>query len=426
MPLGRGVVMSSLSQSANTSRVETIDFWRGIVLIAILCDHIPGNLVEKATPRNFAFSDSAEAFVFLSGVSIALAHFAKARRGDWRGLVGRCFGRAFRIYGVHIALTCVAVAVAAIAYFVSGTPSLIESDGRGFIFNQPAQASLGVLLLSQQLGYFNILPLYVVLLLWAPAVLAMSRVSPWLALGVSFAIYVIARVTGLTLPSWPEPGTWFFNPFAWQLVFTLGIVACVVFRDRPIPRSSTVYWAAAGALVFTAFGVTDGFWLWPGLRDQLFAELDLFKPNLGFARLAHFVVLAYFVAQTSVVALERTWIGRELQRLGRFSLPVFALGSIISCVGQTVMQVAGTKIPDEVSAIGFVYTLFGILGLFLLGRYLERHRTGLHAKETTDEVPIPKYVRLSHWFGHRVRALFDRADAGGEPGLPRQTGGLGG
>ena len=52
-----------------SGRVDAVDFWRGIVLVAILCDHIPGNLIEKATPRNFALSDSAEAFVFLSGVS---------------------------------------------------------------------------------------------------------------------------------------------------------------------------------------------------------------------------------------------------------------------------------------------------------------------------------------------------------------------
>ena len=161
--------MSSISPSPVTRRVDTIDFWRGLVLIAILCDHIPGNLIEKATPRNFAFSDSAEAFVFLSGVSVALAHYGRAQRADWRGLLGRCFGRAYHIYGVHIGLTCAAVAIAAIGYFVSGAPGLIEADGRSFVFHQPLQAGLGVLMLTQQLGYFNILPLYVVLLLWAPA-----------------------------------------------------------------------------------------------------------------------------------------------------------------------------------------------------------------------------------------------------------------
>ena len=59
--------------ASKTHRVEAIDFWRGLVLVGILCDHIPGNLIEKATPRNFGFSDSAEAFVFLSGFSVGIA-----------------------------------------------------------------------------------------------------------------------------------------------------------------------------------------------------------------------------------------------------------------------------------------------------------------------------------------------------------------
>ena len=31
---------------ANAKRVGSIDFWRGAVLIAILVDHVPGNLLE--------------------------------------------------------------------------------------------------------------------------------------------------------------------------------------------------------------------------------------------------------------------------------------------------------------------------------------------------------------------------------------------
>src|SRR5579883_1929324 len=78
--------------AAKTGRVQAIDFWRGLVLIAILCDHIPGNLIDKITPRNFGFSDSAEAFVFLSGFSVALAYYRKA--ADWRGVAQRCLSRA--------------------------------------------------------------------------------------------------------------------------------------------------------------------------------------------------------------------------------------------------------------------------------------------------------------------------------------------
>ncbi|MBM3577754.1 MAG: hypothetical protein FJX40_08830 [Alphaproteobacteria bacterium] len=55
-------------------RIEAIDFWRGAALVTILINHIPGNILGNFTPRNFGFSDSAEAFVFLSGLSVAHAY----------------------------------------------------------------------------------------------------------------------------------------------------------------------------------------------------------------------------------------------------------------------------------------------------------------------------------------------------------------
>jgi hypothetical protein len=43
-----------------------------LILVVILVDHIPGNLLDGVTPRNFGLSDSTEAFVFLSGLSVGL------------------------------------------------------------------------------------------------------------------------------------------------------------------------------------------------------------------------------------------------------------------------------------------------------------------------------------------------------------------
>ncbi len=62
------------------NRVRDIDFWRGAVLIVILVDHIPGNPLEHLTPRNFGLSDSAEAFVFLSGLSVGLIYLPRAHK----------------------------------------------------------------------------------------------------------------------------------------------------------------------------------------------------------------------------------------------------------------------------------------------------------------------------------------------------------
>jgi hypothetical protein len=382
-------------------RVGAVDFWRGVVLVAILCDHIPGNLIEKATPRNFSFSDSAEAFVFLSGFSVALAYYRKAVRAEWRDVTNRCLGRALRIYEVHIALTLAALAVFAGAYVVSAAPALIEADGRAFVFHSPLQGGLGVALLTQQLGYFNILPMYVMLMLWSPAVLAMTRINPLLALGAAVAIYAAARF-GLALPNWPEPGTWFFNPFAWQLIFTLGVIACVFWREAPPRFSPALYAVSLAGLIASAIIVTDGAGLASGLRDWSFAHLDVPKQNLGLGRLAHFLMLAYVISETPRLSfLAKTRLGEGLQRLGRHSLAVFALGSLLSCVGQAVMRITEMQFSGSANVIGLLYTAFGTIGLFLFARYLEWNKSTERRHEVAEEVTLarqPAYSRASSLF----------------------------
>jgi hypothetical protein len=109
-----------------------------------------------------------------------------------------------------------------------------------------------------------------------------------LALAVSAGLYVAARVFGLNLPNWPEAGGWFFNPLAWQLVFTLGLVSAVLGRDGPRPAP----WLLT---LSTALTVTNDGGLAPGLRDTATAHLDVAKQDLGLARLVHFIALAYLV-----------------------------------------------------------------------------------------------------------------------------------
>jgi len=44
-----------------------LDLFRGVANWAIYLDHIPDNVVNWITPRNYGFSDAADLFVFISG-----------------------------------------------------------------------------------------------------------------------------------------------------------------------------------------------------------------------------------------------------------------------------------------------------------------------------------------------------------------------
>ena len=375
---------------ATVRRVGAIDFWRGAILVVILVDHISGNLLDRVTPRNFGLSDSAEAFVFLSGLSVGLVYHRRTANGGFPEVVRSCLARAFRIYGVHIAITFCAVAIFGAFYALSGLPGFIEEHGRAFVFHSPLHGALGVLALTQQLGYFNILPMYVVFMLLSPAILVLADASAPLALAASAGVYAATRLGGLQLPNWPESGTWFFNPFAWQLVFTLGIVAAIVWREGKLPDSKWLFWISAFVVFAGAAIVTDGAGTIAGLRDFSFARLDIQKQNLGLGRLLHFVALAYLIAKTPILArLAETFAGREIQRLGRHSLAVFAFGSLLGALGQAVLRIAAEHLSIEVGILGMSYTTLAATSLFVLARRLE------HAFSSSSGDSSPKVHGLS-------------------------------
>ena len=111
----------------------------------------------------------------------------------------------------------------AAAAYAFDNPLILEWHNAAAVFQDPALAHIGLVLLTHQLGYFDILPLYVVLMLAAPADRADRQVRPaaaacrcrWRSISPSL-------IVPFTAPTWPVPGQWFFNPFTWQAIFVLG------------------------------------------------------------------------------------------------------------------------------------------------------------------------------------------------------------
>ena len=101
-------------------------------------------------------------------------------------------------------------------------PFILEWHNAAAFFQDPAHAQIGVVLLTHQLGYFDILPLYVVLMLVAPAFAVIDRFARPLLVPLSLALYFAALTVPFTAPTWPVEGQWFFNPFTWQAIFVLG------------------------------------------------------------------------------------------------------------------------------------------------------------------------------------------------------------
>jgi len=370
-------------------RVPDIDFWRGFFLIVIVIDHIPGNLFDRLTPMNFGFSDAAEAFVFLSGVSAGLVYLPKAKARGFSWVTSACMRRAFKLYYTHILLTLCGLVLFVAIYRSSGVEAL--STAPFFSLDLRSYANVFALLtLNYQLAWFDVLPLYVVSMLWAPIALILTLRDPRLALAASGTLYLATRLCShahVFPDCWPYPNGLYFNPIAWQLIFTIGIVCAATWPGREC-RAWPKLVALSGIIVVGALIVsTDAFGLTPGLERGTLPHLDAYKARLGLGRLIHFMALAYLVALASVLfpyiaRMISSAAGRAFQGLGRNSLAVFFFGSLLSAGGRASVALFSVEAPwINSSLLGAAYTSVSVAALFAAGLWIMRRDSLSNALE---------------------------------------------
>src|SRR5436309_15901526 len=87
--------------AAPAKRIDGIDFWRGFALLTIFIDHVPENIFQHVTQKNFGFSDAAELLVFLFGVSVALAYGTRFFVVETVLAVSAVLRRAFTNYWIQ-------------------------------------------------------------------------------------------------------------------------------------------------------------------------------------------------------------------------------------------------------------------------------------------------------------------------------------
>src|SRR6266536_6410577 len=351
------------------ARIDAIDFWRGFALLTIFADHMPYSVLAHVTHRNFGLSDAAEAFVFLSGMSAALAYgprFHDGRIAAGLRAVGR---RLLTLYGVQILLSLLALGIVVMVALMVDY-DVMEDEDR-LVLSNPGRGFLAIRGLAHQIDFSNILPLYIVLLFAAPALIMLARLDERLMLAASATVYLLARACSLNIPIWPTEGGWFFNPFTWQLLFTIGLFAGLRLKapthfKNPAPFNRGLFAMCLAVLLLLALIVTNGFGLVPGLWDGVRGILDDDKRVLGIARLVHFLALAYVVHYSGLVQLvRRTAIFAPLCLIGRYSLPVFATGAILCTIGLAVMDEDWPGMPYSLIVVGG-----GLAMHYVVARYL--------------------------------------------------------
>ena len=348
--------------AARAGRDLRLDLFRGLALWLIFLDHVPNNILAWFTIRNYGFSDATEIFIFISGFTAA---FVYGNAMVQRGFViagARILKRAWQIYVAHVFLF--AIFIAEISYVASSfdNPLYAEEMNALDFLKQPEVTIIQALLLKFKPVNMDVLPLYIVLLLLFPLALWLLIRNATVALLLSVALYSLTWEYGWNIPSHPS-GHWFFNPFAWQLLFVFGAWCALGGAERlaPVLRSPVTLWLAIGYLLF-CFGVTMT-WYFPRLSflvprwlGEWMYPID--KTNLDVLRFAHFLALAAL----TVRFIPRDWPLLQSRVLkpailcGQHSLEIFCLGVFLAFAAHFVMVefFGGTLMQIMISMVGIL------------------------------------------------------------------------
>jgi hypothetical protein len=363
-------------------RLLSVDFWRGLALLTIFVNHVPGNMFERFTHRNFGFSDATEVFVMLAGVAAALAYLPRFRRGQAATTSFRILQRAFQLYMTHIVLIIVCGAIIAHSVATTGDMRFFEALHFDILVNDTLPGLVGLAALGMQPAYLNILPLYIVLLTLAPVLLFLGSRSLVAMLAASATLYLCSQLLWLNFPTYPSEGFWFLNPLCWQLLFAIGVAlgAKIIDGGWPVlPR--WVLWLASAYLAVACVWIVSGFY--PGWNPQWLPRFiwDFDKTNLFLPRLLHVLALTYVASHLPV---ERWLRGSELCKpfaiLGRHSLAVFSLGTVFAITAQMIRAHVGGSPSLDTILIGS-----GILSQLILAGVLEWYRSGSSALSAASQ-----------------------------------------
>ncbi|MSU89452.1 OpgC domain-containing protein [Rhodobacteraceae bacterium 2CG4] len=349
--------------ASSRPRDPRLDFFRGLAMFIILLAHTPGNPWTLWIPARFGFSDATEIFVFSSGMASALAFGGVFERQGWGLGTARIGFRVWQVYWAHIAtFFVIAMAMVAVNAAGIGTRDYVGQLNLWPFFNNPTENLLGLMTLSYVPNYFDILPMYLVILAMVPLVMALARVSVAAMVAAVLTLWAATNLAGaveagatalqpladalwfLHLPAQyffePPHDTreWFFNPFAWQLVFFTGFAFMRGWIAPPPVRWWLVALALAAVLITVPFAwyrvIREVAWIdaWRDDWGVLFS-----KTNFGVLRYVHFLALAYVAwvcagPHGAWLSLGRVWtaVVGVVRKVGQQSLAVFVTSLVVA------------------------------------------------------------------------------------------------
>ncbi|KZD09016.1 OpgC family protein [Oceanibaculum pacificum] len=357
-----------------SQRDYRLDFFRGVALLFIFLNHIPGNDFSWITNKHFGISDATEIFVFVSGYSAAIAYSRRMASDGFRAGAMRMIRRAGTIYLAHIATFLIlAVLTLWVSRKYQDIDSLVNTNLLTLLVDPP-MALIEALLLGYRPMNMDVLPMYVLLMLCFPWGLWGLMHYPRTTIALSGAIWLAAGQFGINLMRYPT-GDWYFNPLAWQFLFMLGAFMRLYPQDMPRPEKFDRALQPL-AILYLLFGLyLASTFYWPGLLPALPPVLhDLIHPidktDLDVLRVLHFLAAAYLASRWIEPAagwLTSRW-ARPITVTGQQSLPIFCFGILLAFSGRWILRTYDASLTTQ-----FVISVGGIAFMMIAADMLSHY-----------------------------------------------------
>ncbi len=379
----QGMAGSAPNMTPRKVRDPRLDFFRGIAMLIIFVAHVPANHWASYIPARFGPSDATEMFVFCSGFAAAIAFGGTfIRAGFWMG-TARVIYRVFTLYIAHIMMFLSIAGAVYVANLYAVEKDYISGLALNPFFENTGQQLIGLFTLTYVPNYFDIMPMYIGVLLMMPIVVLAQRFHTALAVFLVVGLYIVQFNQQWDFKAAPfnEDLVWFFNPLGWQLLFFTGFALSRGWiKSPPVTKPLVLTATFIAILGFIAWNralwhsFPDAKILYTVLKDTgpyLGFETGLLaKTDFGFARYVHFLALAYL----AVAVLK----GREqilyapifnpIRKIGQQALVTFVVSMFLSRIAGMALDVVGRDAVNLTWVnLGGMLTLVGVA--YFIGWY---------------------------------------------------------
>jgi hypothetical protein len=320
-----------------------LDAARGLMLVWITLTHLPTS-ASAYVNQPFGFISAAEGFIFLSALFTGRIYFRLAQHDGYPAMTRRLWGRTLRLYGYHALLLAFAFLVAVPVASHGDRPGLHNLLDFYFIAGAKQSITEAALLIYRP-PLLDILPMYIIFLMFTSAGLLVSRKIGWKPiLWTAFVLWGLAqfglrdiaytflmRFIPIRIPL-HEMGS--FDLWAWQLLWITGVWLGVRWAQNDLPIES---WAKRVVVPATLISVAC-FVMRRAIEHglQLGASEFLFdKWHLGPVRLLDFTAVAMLLIVSQ--AVWKPLAVRPLVMLGQSSLQVFCVHLLCCFAGLTLL-----------------------------------------------------------------------------------------